>query len=30
VRGARDKRQAIEEPCELETLTHGFEAEPER
>jgi hypothetical protein len=28
--GARDKRQEIEEPCELETLTHGSEAEPGR
>src|SRR5262245_58853103 len=29
-RGAYDKRQVIEEPCELETLTHGSEAEPGR
>ena len=27
-RGAHDQRHAIEEPCELETLKHGFEAEP--
>ncbi len=29
-RGARDQRHAIEEPCEVETLKHGFEAEPAR
>ena len=28
--GAYDKRQIVEEPCELETLTHGSEAKPER
>jgi hypothetical protein len=27
-RGAHDQRHAVEEPCELETLKHGFEAEP--
>ena len=26
-KGTRDKRRMTEEPCEVETLTHGFEAE---
>ena len=26
--GMNDKHQVVEEPCELETLTHGSEAEP--
>lgn len=27
-KGATDKRRVVEEPCEVESLTHGFEDEP--
>jgi len=30
LRGACDKRQVVEEPCDLETVMHGFEAESGR